>query len=75
MLCKNTRVDGFGISRNIVDRNKFLSRFNQFKPQEQASEVMTGRPDHPISMPEIIWPITSHIPDWKERKVHLLWLL
>jgi glutamate synthase (NADPH/NADH) small chain len=39
MLCKHTRVDGFGISRHIVDQDKFLSRFNQFKPQEQASKI------------------------------------
>jgi hypothetical protein len=33
---------------------------------------MTGRLDRPVSMPEIVRPVTSHIPDRRERKVHLL---
>jgi hypothetical protein len=42
MVRKHTRVDGFGINKHIADQDKFLSRFNQFKPQEKASKVKHG---------------------------------
>jgi glutamate synthase (NADPH/NADH) small chain len=66
MVHKHTRVDGSEINSHIIGQDKFLPRFNQFNPQEQASKVkhglarperayceaMTGRPpDRPVSMP------------------------
>ena len=39
---KHTRVDGSEINSHIIDQDKFLPRFNQFKPQEQASKVKQG---------------------------------
>ena len=44
MVHKHTRVDGSEINSHIhiIDQDKFLPRFNQFKPQEQASKVKHG---------------------------------
>ena len=43
MVCKHTCVDGFGINKHIVDQDKFLPCFNQFKPQEKASKIKHAR--------------------------------
>ena len=42
MVHKHTRVDGSEVNSHIIDLDKFLPRFNQFKPQEQASKVKDG---------------------------------
>jgi glutamate synthase (NADPH/NADH) small chain len=39
MVCKHTRVNGFEIGSHISDQDKFLPRFNQFKPKEQTSKI------------------------------------
>ena len=42
MVRKHACVDGPEINSHIIDWDKFLPRFNQFKPQEQASKVKHG---------------------------------
>ena len=42
MVRKHACVDGPEIDGHIIDWDKFLPRFNQFKPQEQASRVKHG---------------------------------
>jgi glutamate synthase (NADPH/NADH) small chain len=42
MVRKHACVDGPEINGHIIDWDKFLPRFNQFKPQEQASKVKHG---------------------------------
>jgi glutamate synthase (NADPH/NADH) small chain len=42
MVRKHACVDGPEIDSHIIDWDKFLPRFNQFKPQEQASKVKHG---------------------------------
>ena len=42
MVHKHTRVDGSEINSHIIDQDKFLPRFNQFKSQEQESRVKHG---------------------------------
>ena len=42
MVRKHTCVDGPELDSHIIDWDKFLPRFNQFKPQEQASRVTHG---------------------------------
>ena len=42
MVHKQTRVDGSEINSPIIDLDKFLPRFNPFKPQEQAKKVKHG---------------------------------
>ena len=42
MVRKHACVDGPELDSHIIDWDKFLPRFNQFKPQEQASKVKHG---------------------------------
>ena len=42
MVRKHACVDGPEIDSHIIDWDKFLPRFGQFKPQEQASKVKHG---------------------------------
>ena len=42
MVRKHACVDGPELNSHIIDWDKFLPRFNQFKPQEQASKVKHG---------------------------------
>lgn len=42
MVRKHACVDGPEIDSHIIDWDKFLPRFNQFKPQELASKVKHG---------------------------------
>ena len=42
MVRKHACVDGPEIDSHIIDWDKFLPRFNLFKPQEQASKVKHG---------------------------------
>ena len=42
MIRKHACVDGPEIDSHIIDWDKFLPRFGQFKPQEQASKVKHG---------------------------------
>jgi len=42
MVRKHACVDGPELDSHIIDWDKFLPRFNQFKPQEQASRVAHG---------------------------------
>jgi glutamate synthase (NADPH/NADH) small chain len=42
MVRKHACVDGPELDSHIIDWDKFLPRFNQFKPQEQASRVTHG---------------------------------
>jgi len=42
MVRKHACVDGPELDSHIIDWDKFLPRFNQFKPQEQASKVLHG---------------------------------
>ena len=42
MVRKHACVDGPELDSHIIDWDKFLPRFNQFKPQEQASRVLHG---------------------------------
>ena len=42
MVRKHACVDGPEIDSHIIDWDKFLPRFNQFKPQEMASKVKHG---------------------------------
>jgi glutamate synthase (NADPH) small chain len=42
MVHRHTRVDGSEINSHIIDQDKCLPRFNQFKPQEQASKAKHG---------------------------------
>ena len=42
MVRKHACVDGPEINSHIIDWDKFLPRFGQFKPQEQASKVKHG---------------------------------
>ena len=42
MVRKHACVDGPEINAHIIDWDKFLPRFNQFKSQEQASMVKQG---------------------------------
>ena len=39
---KHACIDGPEIDGHIIDWDKFLPRFNLFKPQEQASKVKHG---------------------------------
>ncbi len=42
MVRKHACVDGPELDSHMIDWDKFLPRFNQFKPQEQASKVKHG---------------------------------
>jgi len=42
MVRKHACVDGPELDSHIIDWDKFLPRFNQFKPQELASKVKHG---------------------------------
>jgi len=42
MVRKHACVDGPELDSHIIDWDKFLPRFNQFKPQEQASKIKHG---------------------------------
>jgi len=42
LVRKHACVDGPELDSHIIDWDKFLPRFNQFKPQEQASKVTHG---------------------------------
>jgi glutamate synthase (NADPH/NADH) small chain len=42
MVRKHACVDGPELDSHIIDWDKFLPRFNQFKPQELASKVKRG---------------------------------
>jgi glutamate synthase (NADPH/NADH) small chain len=42
MVRKHACVDGPELDSHIIDWDKFLPRFNQFKVQEQESRVMHG---------------------------------
>ena len=42
MVRKHACIDGPELDAHIIDWDKFLPRFNQFKAQEQASRVKHG---------------------------------
>ncbi len=42
MVRKHACVDGPELASHIIDWDKFLPRFNQFKAQEQKSRVLHG---------------------------------
>ena len=89
MVHRHTRVDGSEINSHIIDQDKFLPRFNQFKPQEQAQGqawfILTGTTilrsnDGAVRPPrfdvlDCLAAITSRIPDQREQKVHYYGLL